>query len=468
MRNNQNGTNYGKKFTKKKTKKEPTLHTISVELKKTPNILYNNYQNYNNNQIKIINVTNNNSNSNQINHGKNKIFKNIKLYDVSKHQNFIKKRKLKTKKVNSIPGVSFTEINTNIKKSFSINNTHINQNNHNLNNFNNTINLYHKNYHSNNKNIIKINKSLNKSKSNKIFLTAFKHNYNIHSRNKNININTALIKSNTNSGYNRSFNNSNNKKLINSKINKYHINFSPAYTNHTISMSTQKNSKFNENRAKLVEDKIQKLIKEKENKEKEIKLKDKIIKEQENIINLLKQNEITLKEQNKIINDKYEDIKNNYENINNENKILKDKLYENEKIYKEKELKLMRILYLLKEKGIDINSILNEVKNESNNESLNKIEANEDNKLNNSSNLTIYFPDKVNMKNIMETKGAENIPKIDFNQVPDYSFQSEEEKQNNNNDDDEMPNQDEFNYNNNYNDNEFNNYGLNAFHRNSF
>ena len=466
MNNNQNERNNGKKFSKKKSKKEPTLHTISVELKKTPNILYNNYQNYNNNQIKIINVTNNNSNSNQINHGKNKIFKNIKLFDVSKHQNFIKKRKLKTKKINSIQGVSFTEINANIKKSFSINNTHNNQNNHNINNinnFNNTINLYHKNYHSKNKNIIKIKKTLNKSESNKIFLSAFKHNNNIHSRNKNININTALIKTNTNLGYNRSYNNSNNKKIINSKIKKYRINFSPVYTNHTISMSTQK-SKFNESKTKSLEDKIQKLIKEKENKEKEIKLKNKIIKEQENIINLLKQNEITLKEQNKIVNDKYEDIKEKYENINNENKIIKDKLYENEKKYKEKELKLVGILYLLKEKGIDIDSILNEVKNEPINESLNKSEPNEENNLKNSSNLTIYFPDKVNMKNIMQTKEAENIPKIDFNQVPEYSFQSDEEKQNNSNDDDEMPNQNEFNY----NDNEFNNYGLNAFHRNSF
>ena len=108
-----------------------------------------------------------------------------------------------------------------------------------------------------------------------------------------------------------------------------------------------------------------------------------------------------------------------------------------------------------------INSILNEVKNGSNNESLNQSEAYEENNLKNSSNLTIYFPDKINMKNIMQTKEAENIPKIDFNQVPEYSFQSEEEKQNNNNnDDDEVPNQDEFNY----IDNEFNNYGLNTFH----
>ena len=121
----------------------------------------------------------------------------------------------------------------------------------------------------------------------------------------------------------------------------------------------------------------------------------------------------------------------------------------------------MRMLYLLKEKGIDINTILNEVKNESNNESINKSEILDENNLKNSSNLTVYFPDKINMKNIMETKEAKNVPKIDFNQIPEYSFQSDEEKQNNF--DEEMPNQDEFNI----NEIGFQNYGMNDFRRNS-
>ena len=463
MSNNHYETNYSKQYKKKLSKKETTLHTISVELKKTPNILYNNYQSYNNNQIKIINVTNNNNNNQ--NHGKNKIFKNIKLYEVSKQPNFIKKRNIKTKKINGIPFVSLTEINTNIKKALSNNyNTNIN-NNQNNNNFNHTINLYHKNYHSSNKNIIKINKALVKSKSNKFIFTPSQY-YNIQSRNKHFN--NTLMKSNTNSGCGRSYNNSNNKKIVNSKINKYHINFSPLCSNHTISNITQKNYKLNENRkqAGSSEDKvkIQKLIKEKENKEKEIKLKDKIIKEQENIINLLKQNEIQMKEQIQIVNDKYEDIKIKYQTIIDENIVLKNKINEDEKninFLKEKELKLMRMLYLLKEKGIDINTILNEVKNESNNESINKSEILDENNLKNSSNLTVYFPDKINMKNIMETKEAKNVPKIDFNQIPEYSFQSDEEKQNNF--DEEMPNQDEFNI----NEIGFQNYGMNDFRRNS-
>ena len=80
-----------------------------------------------------------------------------------------------------------------------------------------------------------------------------------------------------------------------------------------------------------------------------MKLKDKIIKEQENIINLLKQNEIQMKEQIQIVNDKYEDIKEKYQSIVNENNMLKSKIKEDEKnmnFLKEKEMKLMRILYL--------------------------------------------------------------------------------------------------------------------------
>ena len=127
----------------------------------------------------------------------------------------------------------------------------------------------------------------------------------------------------------------------------------------------------------------------------------------------------------------------------------------------------MRILYLLKEKKTDTNTILNEVKNETIIQSINKSDINDENENNfSNSNLTVYFPDKVNMKNIIQTKEAVNIPKIDFNQVPEYSFQSEEEKRNNNNDNGELLNQDEYNYNeiglNNYH-----NFGFNDFNRNS-
>ena len=39
--------------------------------------------------------------------------------------------------------------------------------------------------------------------------------------------------------------------------------------------------------------------------------------------------------------------------------------------------------------------------------------------------MTIYFPDKITMPNIMETKKAEIIPKIDFNQIPEYTFEDD-------------------------------------------
>ena len=144
MSNNHFETNYSKQYKIKLAQKEQTIHTISVEIQKNTNTLYNNYQN--NNNLKITNLSNNKL----INTRKNKIFKNIKLYGFSKQINGMNKRNIKTKKINSIPHVSFTEINTNIKKTFSSNfkgnNTPINNNN-NLTNINNTIILYHKNYY---------------------------------------------------------------------------------------------------------------------------------------------------------------------------------------------------------------------------------------------------------------------------------------------------------------------------------
>lgn len=86
----------------------------------------------------------------------------------------------------------------------------------------------------------------------------------------------------------------------------------------------------------------------------------------------------------------------------------------------------------------------NKVQNQNNNDknaNENNIIDNIDNNINNvvgdinnyseMSNLTVYFPDKVKMKNIMETKWGENIPKLDFGYVPEYSSESESLKNNN-------------------------------------
>ena len=435
MSNNHYETNYTKQYKKRLNKKESSYHTISNEFKNKSNIINSNNNNDNVSpiQIKVINLSNNGNV--QTTPGQNKIFKNIKLYRVSKQQNPIKKSNIANKKINNNSSTYFTENNNN----------NIQNNNNNLNN--------------NSKN----NKSLPKSKSNKVFLTPFQ-NYKIHSRNRNIN--NTLMNSISNSGHGKSCNNLYNKKIINQKSNKYQSSF----MNNTISMSSQKQLKLNENRNKRgdsgssAEDKIkiQRLNEEKENLEKRIKYKDDIIKEQENLILLLKRNEVQLKEQIEILNNKCEDLKEKYENSTNENKILKEKLLDFDKninFLKEKEVKLMRMLYLIKEKGIDINNVLNEVKKDSNTDYKNNSEISKDS---NSSSMTIYFPDKINMKRTMETKGADKIPKIDFNQIPEYSFQSDENDKDDNYDD-ELQNQYEFDF----HQIGFNKFGPFGFHQNS-
>ena len=435
MSNNHYETNYTKQYKKRLNKKESSYHTISNEFKNKSNIINSNNNNDNVSpiQIKVINLSNNGNV--QTTPGQNKIFKNIKLYRVSKQQNPIKKSNIANKKINNNSSNFFTENNNN----------NIQNNNNNLNN--------------NSKN----NKSLPKSKSNKVFLTPFQ-NYKIHSRNRKIN--NTLMNSISNSGHGKSCNNLYNKKIINQKSNKYQSSF----MNNTISMSSQKQLKLNENRNKRgdsgssAEDKIkiQRLNEEKENLEKRIKYKDDIIKEQENLILLLKRNEVQLKEQIEILNNKCEDLKEKYEKSTNENKILKEKLLDFDKninFLKEKEVKLMRMLYLIKEKGIDINNVLNEVKKDSNTDYKNNSEISKDS---NSSSMTIYFPDKINMKRTMETKGADKIPKIDFNQIPEYSFQSDENDKDDNYDD-ELQNQYEFDF----HQIGFNKFGPFGFHQNS-
>ena len=62
----------------------------------------------------------------------------------------------------------------------------------------------------------------------------------------------------------------------------------------------------------------------------------------------------------------------------------------------------MRVLYLIKEKGIDINTILNEVKKDSNIDYISNSEIRKDS---NSSRMTIYFPDKKKWKVLWKQKG---------------------------------------------------------------
>ena len=91
-----------------------------------------------------------------------------------------------------------------------------------------------------------------------------------------------------------------------------------------------------------------------------------------------------------------------------------------------KEIKLMQVLYLIKEKGINIDEIINDISH------LNKnnFYSNENNL--DSSNNTVYFTDKVFMNDIMTLNNSKIVPKLDFNQVPSYRSESESDENKNN------------------------------------
>ena len=142
---------------------------------------------------------------------------------------------------------------------------------------------------------------------------------------------------------------------------------------------------------------------------------------------------------------KLKKIEQDYNILKNNFILLKNKNEENEKNIKtmtKKELKLMQVLFLIKERGIDINSFLNEVNQISFNENVKELVINSirdddsnynGNGINDMSGITVYFPDKVKMNNIMETNWGKNIPKLNFEDVPEYSSENNTDKNDQNN-----------------------------------
>lgn len=167
-----------------------------------------------------------------------------------------------------------------------------------------------------------------------------------------------------------------------------------------------------------------KMKKENENYKKEIQvLNDKIKFQNEKIKTLENNLEISYQNINNIKTRLFK-LKDQNTNLLNENKNLKkaNMQFQKEiKIMQEKELKLMKVLYLIKERGINIEDILNEVIDMNNEENLMGT-----NRTNNS-DFTVYFNDKVHMKNIMDTKEAKKVPLMDFNKVPTYRPDSDSE-----------------------------------------
>ena len=381
------------------SKKHAIYNNISTDFTKTIKLLNNNYS-YNN-------TKNNLSNK--------KLFQDVKLYNFLKPNNnkYMKKR-----------NYSYSSIYNNLTGGNLI-----------TNNTNNFISLF-------NSNIIKYNPK----------------NYNTNSNNAKPSKIIIKSKSNTNAGFIKKYpyknliiktgekNVGNKKKLFSAFgiINNLTLKNIKNYTK-KISNSYKKNNnyklhinKVQENipkRGSNIQEKINKYKKQIENYKKEISLKDETIKKQMNKIN----------EQNLLIQNikkKYKKIEQDFNILKNNYILLKNKNEENEnniKTMTKKELKLMQVLFLIKERGIDINSFLNEVNqisfNSYNQEyEINSERNNEDTNLNENSlsSITVYFPEKVKMKNIMETNWGKNIPKLNFGYVPEYTSENNTKNDQNN------------------------------------
>ena len=383
-------------------KKQLPINNISSDFTKTIKLLNHNYS--------YINNKNNFSNK--------KLFQNVKLYNLIKpnnNKNFKKRNYSYTSMYNNLTGGNLINNNSNNLLSSLFNS--------------NLIKYNHKHYNTNSN--IKPNKILIKSKSNSNNGFIKKYPY------KNLIIKTGEK------------NTINTKKLFSTfgMVNNISIKNIKNYTK-KISNSYKKNNNFklqinqiSENIPKKssdIQEKINKYKKQIENYKKELNTKDDTIKKQ-----IIKINEQNLIIQN--MKKKYKKIEQDYNILKNNYIILKNKNEENEKNIKtmtKKELKLMQVLFLIKERGIDINSFLDEVNQISFNENaqgliINSIRDEDSNingnGINDMSGITVYFPDKVKMKNIMETNWGKNIPKLNFGYVPEYSSENNTDKNDQNN-----------------------------------
>lgn len=433
-------------------KKITLLNNISTDFNKTTKVLNNNYMSQINNHTNA-----NNHNNNNYLYDK-KVFKNAKLYNVIKPTKYIKKRNNSNSSIhNNYVVASLTDGNLNGNNSkkyislfhsntFKINNRNLKLQK-NQNNLNNNIKIKKTKTHVNallhNSNSFKL---LTKSKSNVGFINLPQYkNYVANNSRENYSMNHNNIPIFSTIGLTNNLSVKNIKKYSRFSQNNKHIVTTNISNNNKLSDSIPK-------RSGDIREKMKGLKKEIENYKKEINSKDQIIKNQDIKIKKLSGENENSQKMLKNMQEKYNNLKQDYNIMEKNYIVLKEKIVESEKnikLMKQKELKLMEVLYLIKEKGIDINSVLNEVNQvtfhevasspspsnikNNNNEEFNDNKNNIDNNLiinsirdnmNNESgisDLTVYFPDKIKMTNIMETKWGKNIPKLNFGYVPEYS-----------------------------------------------
>ena len=391
------------------SKKHFPINNASTDFTKTIKILKNN------------NVRNNTySNNTKNNLSNKKLFQHIKIYNIIKPNN----AKMLKKRNNS-----YSSMHNNYTEGNLINK---NTNNNYISLFNSNIIKYNpKNYNIYNTNYIHPNKILIKSKSNT--------NSNKYPNKSNLIINPGgknIMNSNTSNNKNLFYTLGLINNLSMKNVKHYSKKISNSYKkNNNNKLNINKLSENAPKRNSDIEEKIIKYKKQIENYKKELIIKDNTIKSQINKINELNIIIQNTKKKYKIIEKEYNLLKNSYI-------LLKNKNEENEqniKTMNKKEIKLMQVLFLIKEKGVDINYFLNEVNqislnnynNSSNNNELVIKSLRDDNSINNENNIsgmTVYFPDKIKMNNIMETNWGKNIPKLNFDYVPEYSSENNSDK----------------------------------------
>ena len=391
------------------SKKHFPINNTSTDFTKTIKILKNN------------NVHNNTySNNTKNNLSNKKLFQHIKIYNIIKPNNpkILKKR-----------NNSYSSMHNNYTEGNLINK---NTNNNYISLFNSNIIKYNpKNYNIYNTNYIHPNKILIKSKSNT--------NSNKYPNKSNLIINPGgknIMNSNISNNKNLFYTLGLINNLSMKNVKHYSKKISNSYKkNNNNKLNINKLSENAPKRNSDIEEKIIKYKKQIENYKKELIIKDNTIKSQINKINELNIIIQNTKKKYKIIEKEYNLLKNSYI-------LLKNKNEENEqniKTMNKKEIKLMQVLFLIKEKGVDINYFLNEVNqislnnynNSSNNNELVIKSLRDDNSINNENNIsgmTVYFPDKIKMNNIMETNWGKNIPKLNFDYVPEYSSENNSDK----------------------------------------
>ena len=382
------------------SKKHIPINNISTDFTKTIKMMNNNYL-----------LTNNKNNlSNK------KLFQNVRLYNSIKPNNnskkYIKKR-----------NYSYSSIYNNLTEGNLINNT-----NNFISLFNSNIIKYTPKNYNINANNVKQNKIIIKSKSNNN--AGFMHNYPY----KNLIIKTGDKNLLNNKKLFSTFGLINNISMKN--IKNYTKKVSNSYKkNYNYKLHINKVSDNIPKRSSDIHEKITKYKKQIENYKKELSIKDENIKKQ--LIKINEQNLIiqNMKKKFKKLEQEYSILKNNYILLKNKN----DENQKNINKMAKKEIKLMQVLFLIRERGIDINSILDEV----NQVSFNGYEPNfiinsirdDDGILNenNISGITVYFPDKIKMNNITQTNWGKNIPKLNFEYVPEYSSENNSDKNEQNN-----------------------------------